>query len=86
MDLLVVPGGAKGADTISSNNEVQKLLKAQLDKGKLVGMICAGTTSSIAPLFAELTGSAGSLAAKRSGYPRLDITSHPSVKGELENG
>jgi protein DJ-1 len=41
-DMLVVPGGAKGAETISKNATVQKLVKQYYDDGKLVGMICAG--------------------------------------------
>ncbi|KLO16151.1 DJ-1 protein, partial [Schizopora paradoxa] len=66
-DILIVPGGAKGADTISKSTRVQELLKKQHDKGKFVGMICAG-----------------GLAAKTSAFPKLSLTSHPSVKGELE--
>ncbi|KAL5514217.1 hypothetical protein ACEPAG_2305 [Sanghuangporus baumii] len=66
-DLLVVPGGAKGAATISGDSNVQKLIKRQLiEKDKFVGMICAGP-----------------LAAKTSGLPRQPLTSHPSVKNEL---
>ncbi|KAG5650487.1 hypothetical protein H0H81_012067 [Sphagnurus paluster] len=65
-DLLVVPGGAKGADTISKNANVQELVRQYYEK-KLVGMICAG-----------------SLAAKTSGLPKQPLTSHPSVKKQLE--
>lgn len=44
-DLLVVPGGAKGAETISGNKEVQNLVRRQvLEKDKYVGMICAGAS------------------------------------------
>ncbi|KAF7312976.1 DJ-1 protein [Mycena kentingensis (nom. inval.)] len=67
-DALVIPGGAKGADTISSNLQVQKLVREFLDAGKVVGMICAG-----------------SLTALTSSLPRQPITSHPSVKPQLEN-
>ncbi|KIM33862.1 hypothetical protein M408DRAFT_325439 [Serendipita vermifera MAFF 305830] len=42
-DAIVIPGGAKGADTLSQSEAVQKLVKAQYDGGKLVGMICAGS-------------------------------------------
>ncbi|KAL5498541.1 hypothetical protein ACEPAH_1895 [Sanghuangporus vaninii] len=67
-DLLVVPGGAKGAATISGDSNVQKLIKRQLiEKDKLVGMVCAGP-----------------LAAKTSGLPRQPLTSHPSVKSQLD--
>ncbi|KAF5384072.1 hypothetical protein D9615_003423 [Tricholomella constricta] len=67
-DLLVVPGGAKGADTMSKQPSVQQLVRDYYDK-KMVGMICAG-----------------SLAALRSGLPRQPLTSHPSVRKDLEKG
>ena len=41
-DLLVIPGGAQGAETMSKHPSVQELVRRYLDKGKLVGMICAG--------------------------------------------
>ncbi|KAF9453371.1 DJ-1 [Macrolepiota fuliginosa MF-IS2] len=66
-DLLVIPGGAKGAETMSNDAGVQKLVREYLDKGKYVGMICAG-----------------SLAAKTSNLPNQPLTSHPSVKAELD--
>lgn len=53
---------------LSQDREVQRLLRAFHDQGKLVGMICAGV-----------------LAAKTSGIALGQrLTSHPSVKGELE--
>ncbi|KAL4254364.1 Class I glutamine amidotransferase-like protein [Abortiporus biennis] len=66
-DLLVIPGGAKGAETISSSSPVQHLVREYIKEGKFVGMICAG-----------------SLAALKSGLSKQPITSHPSVKGQLE--
>ncbi|KAG6864759.1 hypothetical protein C0991_007318 [Blastosporella zonata] len=66
-DLLVIPGGAKGADTMSKNTTVQKLVRDYLNEKKMVGMICAG-----------------SLAALTSGLPKQPLTSHPSVKKQLE--
>ncbi|KAF9652347.1 DJ-1 [Thelephora ganbajun] len=66
-DLLVIPGGAKGAKTLSNNSFVQRLVREYLRSSKYVGMICAG-----------------SLAALTSGLPKQPITSHPSVKGQLE--
>jgi len=66
-DLIVIPGGAKGADTISKNSPVQHLVRKYLEADKLVGMICAG-----------------SLAALRSSLPKQPLTSHPSVKSDLE--
>lgn len=41
-DLLVVPGGLKGAETLSNHPTVQTLVRDYLTKGKYVGMICAG--------------------------------------------
>jgi protein DJ-1 len=68
-DAIVVPGGAKGAETISGNARVQGLVKGFYDAGKVVGMICAG-----------------SLAAPASKLPKDKITSHPSVRSQLEKG
>lgn len=41
-DVLVIPGGAKGAATISKSPAVQSLIRDYIDAGKIVGMICAG--------------------------------------------
>lgn len=67
-DALIIPGGAKGAETISKNEDVTKLIAAMYGKGKIVGAICAG-----------------SLAIKQAGVGKdAAITSHPSVKAELD--
>ncbi|CAA7266301.1 unnamed protein product [Cyclocybe aegerita] len=66
-DLLVIPGGAKGAETMSNHPSVQELVKKYIESNKLVGMICAG-----------------SLAAKTSKLPKQPLTSHPSVKDQLD--
>jgi len=42
-DVIIIPGGASGAETLSGSKTVQKLIKNYHEKGKLVGMICAGT-------------------------------------------
>ncbi|KAF7343024.1 Glutathione-independent glyoxalase DJR-1.1 [Mycena venus] len=67
-DALVIPGGAKGAETMSKNTAVQSLVRDFLAKDKIVGMICAGSQAA--------------LTAKLARQP---LTSHPSVKAELEN-
>jgi putative intracellular protease/amidase len=78
-DIYVVPGGAKGAETISQNSKVQALLKAAYEEGKIVGMICAGMMSShlhrvkdlyIKPLLSayRLTSRADVEASKAGGY------------------
>lgn len=46
-DLFVIPGGAKGADTISKNTAVQELIQQYLKHDKFVGMICAGSLSAL---------------------------------------
>lgn len=66
-DGVVVPGGAGGAEIISKNAAVQKLLQEAMSQGKIVGMICAG---SLAALEAQI-GLGGA------------ITSHPSVADKL---
>ena len=42
-DVIIVPGGAKGAETISTNTECLKIIRWQHEAGKLVAMICAGS-------------------------------------------
>jgi len=46
-DLLVIPGGAQGAETMSKHPSVQELVRRYLDKGNLVGMICAGSLTAL---------------------------------------
>ena len=45
-DVVIIPGGAKGAATISECSGVQTLIKDHLDQGKIVGMICAGNQTA----------------------------------------
>jgi len=66
-DAIIIPGGAKGAKTLSENPGIQDLIRNYHRQGKVVAMICAGT------LAAKASGIA--LGEK--------ITSHPSVKEEL---
>ncbi|KIM85741.1 hypothetical protein PILCRDRAFT_816947 [Piloderma croceum F 1598] len=66
-DILVIPGGAQGAATISKSEAVQDLVREFIKEDKIVGMICAG-----------------SLTALTSKLPHQPLTSHPSVKSELE--
>lgn len=49
-DLLVIPGGAKGAEAMSKHPSVQELVRRYIGRGKLVGMICAGTSIKL-PIF-----------------------------------
>ncbi|EIM82142.1 DJ-1 [Stereum hirsutum FP-91666 SS1] len=66
-DVLVIPGGAKGAETMAGFSAVQTVVKEFYNNKKLVAMICAG-----------------SLAALSSELPSQPLTSHPSVKSELD--
>ncbi|CAK5272760.1 unnamed protein product [Mycena citricolor] len=68
-DVLVIPGGVKGAETLSQNADVQALVREFLRAGKFVGMICAG-----------------SMTALTAGLAHQPLTSHPSVKAQLEKG
>jgi protein DJ-1 len=87
-DAIVIPGGAKGAETMSNNTIVQNLVKEYFEKEKTIGMICAGRLICRAyiKLCLHSFNLLGSLAAKSSGLPKQPLTSHPSVKEELEKG
>jgi len=65
--VIVVPGGAKGAQTLSESHGVQQLLKKFVVQGKFIGTICAG---SLAIKTAGL-------------IPSGMVTSHPSVAKEF---
>lgn len=67
-DAVCVPGGAKGAERLSADKGVQRLLRDYYDEGKLVACICAGSLAA---------QSAGIGLGGR-------ITSHPSVRAQLE--
>jgi putative intracellular protease/amidase len=41
-DVIVIPGGLAGAQTISSSSKVQELLASAHKAGKFVAAICAG--------------------------------------------
>ncbi|CAI2166237.1 18326_t:CDS:2 [Funneliformis geosporum] len=68
-DIIIIPGGLTGAQTISSNSEIQELLASEHRDGKFIAAICAGT---IAIKSANIN---------KGGK----ITSHPVVKADLEN-
>jgi protein DJ-1 len=67
-DVVVLPGGAGGAERLGNSAAVGETLRRQWDDGRLVAAICAAPT-----------------ALKRHGIARgLRLTSHPSVRAELE--
>jgi protein DJ-1 len=65
--IAIVPGGAKGAATLSQSTAVQSLLQEFEKQGKYIGTICAG---SLAVKTAGL-------------IPGGQVTSHPSVENEF---
>ena len=76
---------------MSKHPSVQDLIKTYIEKDKLVGMICAGTkaSSKIALNMCSYCGFIpllGSLAAKTAKLPRQKLTSHPSIKADLDQG
>lgn len=68
-DVLVLPGGAEGAQRLAQSNEVGTLLRAQEHSGRWVAAICA------API---------ALRAHKV-FERRRLTSHPSVRSMLED-
>ncbi|KAJ1964877.1 hypothetical protein GGI12_001138 [Dipsacomyces acuminosporus] len=71
-DAVVVPGGAAGAETLSQDAQVKSILTDFYAQNKIVAAICAGS------LAVQTAG-----IQSKSANP-LQVTSHPSVKGQLE--
>lgn len=67
-DVIVLPGGAKGAERLASSAEVGALLKAQDASGRWIAAICAAPTA---------------LVQHGVGRGRR-FTSHPGVKAQIE--
>ncbi|GFS13213.1 protein DJ-1 [Elysia marginata] len=67
-DVLVCPGGAKGAQNLCESAEVGKALKEQEKAGRLVAAVCAAPTALLAHQVAK---------GKK-------VTSHPSVADKLK--
>ena len=65
--IIIIPGGAKGAATLSESAPVQSLLRKFEMQNKYIGTICAG---SLAIKTARL-------------IPNGNVTSHPSVEKEF---
>lgn len=77
----MLPGGAAGAQTFSSNAETLALIRRFRDEGKWVGAICAGTTALVRS--AEEGRNLSGKTEMESGR-RARVTSHPSVKEEVQ--
>ncbi|KAH6933892.1 hypothetical protein HPB50_018673 [Hyalomma asiaticum] len=69
-DVIVLPGGAKGAESLAASPAVGKLLKEQETSGRLVAAICA------APIALKSHG---------IGHGK-QVTSHPSKKEDISKG
>jgi protein DJ-1 len=71
---------------MSGNLVVHKLVRDFIAKGKYVGMICAGMSTCLSQREIILNSiPLGSLAALSSGLPSQPLTSHPSVKEDLQS-
>jgi protein DJ-1 len=80
-DILILPGGAKGAETFCASVEVQHLIRAYRDSGRWVAFICAATTA----LVDSVKG--GGKTEGLESTNAVKVTSHPSVKdGIVEAG
>lgn len=77
-DILILPGGAPGAKTFSTDHQVLQLIASFRSQGKYVAAICAGTTALVAAqkLAASSKTESGAIEKAR-------VTSHPSVKEEI---
>ncbi|KAF2689506.1 DJ-1 [Lentithecium fluviatile CBS 122367] len=72
-DILILPGGGPGAKTFCSSQPVLEMIHNFRKEGKHVASICAATTALVA-------------SQKEFGGEKVKVTSHPSVKGEVEGG
>lgn len=69
-DILVLPGGAPGAKTFSTDETVLQTIANFREAGRWVAAICAGTTALVA-------------AEKKYEQGKVKVTSHPSVAKEV---
>ena len=78
-DILILPGGAPGAKTFCAEDQVLQLIAEFRCQGKWVAAICAGTTALVASQTLAASGKMESAAGEK-----VVVTSHPSVKEEVE--
>lgn len=78
-DVLILPGGAPGAKTFSNTDEVLQLIASFRAQGKYVAAICAGTTALVAAQKLAASSKTESGASRK-----VKVTSHPSVRDEIE--
>lgn len=77
-DTLILPGGAPGAKTFSTTDNVLQLIASFRARGKLVAAICAGTTALVA---SQKLAAGGKL--ESGAGAKVTVTSHPSVGDEV---
>jgi protein DJ-1 len=68
-DIVVLPGGAEGAQRLAQSAKVGEILRSQEQSGRWVGAICA------APIALQAHGV----------FQHRQLTSHPSVKAVIED-
>lgn len=68
-DLVVIPGGGPGVERLRGMEEIRRLVRDQVEKGRLLGAICAGP---------RVLSDAGLLARRRA-------TCHASAEDDMEN-
>jgi protein DJ-1 len=68
-DIVVLPGGAEGAQRLAQSAKVGEVLRKQEESGRWVGAIC------VAPIALQAHGV----------FENRQLTSHPSVKETLED-
>lgn len=69
-DIVILPGGLKGARTFSSDERVGKLLREYEKEGKMVAAICAAPVAIRAHMV----------------FPHAKITVYPSLREEMQFG
>uniref|UniRef100_T1IZC7 DJ-1/PfpI domain-containing protein n=1 Tax=Strigamia maritima TaxID=126957 RepID=T1IZC7_STRMM len=69
-DVVILPGGLKGAQNLAANQKVGDILKDQEKAGRLIAAVCAAPTA---------------LKAHGIGHGKT-LTSHPSTKNAMEEG
>lgn len=69
-DMIVVPGGAIGAQNLRKDQRVKTIIEALMQKGKVVAAICAGPT--VLSAIGVIDG--------------RTVTSHPTARHELQGG
>ena len=76
IDIIIIPGGGPGAMTMRKSEKVLELVREVRKGGGWTGAICAGTM--------VVVDSVGAASATGEEGRKVRVTSHPSVKAEVE--